>query len=209
MDSETSESEPRMPARSVCLYSRYLRYCIRKLFIHGLPNTFSALCNPGCLNGGSCIRPNVCSCPVGYTGPTCETGMCLNKILGREVYRRSTLLLHCFIPNLKHKFYGWFTLWSKTLYSVTNAKNGLLTWLIVPDVDECATRASNKCHQNCVNTIGSYECSCYEGFQLQDDRKSCKCTVPSQSLESPLRASISARVNFRFVFLLSKCENWK
>lgn len=33
-----------------------------------------ALCRPGCAHGGTCVAPDVCSCPDGYTGARCQTG---------------------------------------------------------------------------------------------------------------------------------------
>lgn len=36
------------------------------------------------------------------------------------------------------------------------------------DVDECETNTDN-CAQNCLNTIGSFQCSCYDGFQILED----------------------------------------
>lgn len=33
-----------------------------------------ALCSPMCLNGGSCIRSNVCECPHGFYGAQCQNG---------------------------------------------------------------------------------------------------------------------------------------
>uniref|UniRef100_A0A8C5MYA4 Neural EGFL like 2 n=1 Tax=Leptobrachium leishanense TaxID=445787 RepID=A0A8C5MYA4_9ANUR len=32
-----------------------------------------AFCKDGCRNGGTCIAPNMCACPEGFTGPKCET----------------------------------------------------------------------------------------------------------------------------------------
>lgn len=34
----------------------------------------SAVCRPDCKNQGKCVKPNVCECPAGYSGPTCEGG---------------------------------------------------------------------------------------------------------------------------------------
>ncbi len=34
-----------------------------------------AVCNKGCKNGGTCVKPNTCSCAPGYTGPSCESGI--------------------------------------------------------------------------------------------------------------------------------------
>lgn len=40
------------------------------------------------------------------------------------------------------------------------------------DIDEC--QIYGKCDQGCVNTAGSYRCTCEAGYILQDDRKTCK-----------------------------------
>lgn len=37
-------------------------------------SSLSAVCRPDCKNQGKCVEPNVCECPVGYSGPTCEEG---------------------------------------------------------------------------------------------------------------------------------------
>ena len=34
----------------------------------------SAICEPECYNGGKCISPGVCSCPVGFKGNLCKSG---------------------------------------------------------------------------------------------------------------------------------------
>ena len=36
--------------------------------------------------------------------------------------------------------------------------------LIISDVNECLSNATYSCSQLCTNTIGSYDCSCYEGY---------------------------------------------
>lgn len=35
-----------------------------------------ALCEPVCLNGGSCYKPNTCLCPNGFFGAQCQNGKC-------------------------------------------------------------------------------------------------------------------------------------
>lgn len=37
-------------------------------------SSLSAVCRPDCKNQGKCAQPNVCECPAGYSGPTCEEG---------------------------------------------------------------------------------------------------------------------------------------
>ena len=41
------------------------------------------------------------------------------------------------------------------------------------DIDECKKNVSG-CSQICINTIGSYHCSCKAGFDLSSDKKACQ-----------------------------------
>ena len=41
------------------------------------------------------------------------------------------------------------------------------------DIDECATE-NGGCNQICVNKPGSFECECRDGYELADDKKTCK-----------------------------------
>ena len=43
---------------------------------------------------------------------------------------------------------------------------------IFADIDECARNISG-CNQDCTNTIGSYFCSCYPGYDIQNDNRTC------------------------------------
>ena len=45
-------------------------------------------------------------------------------------------------------------------------------FIIFADIDECAHNISG-CNQNCTNTIGSYFCSCYPGYDIQNDNRTC------------------------------------
>ena len=40
------------------------------------------------------------------------------------------------------------------------------------DVDECARELDN-CAQNCINSVGSFQCSCAPGFRLNSDGHTC------------------------------------
>ena len=44
-----------------------------------------AVCSPSCVNGGSCIRPNTCSCRAGWTGSACQTGKTFMIVLAIQV----------------------------------------------------------------------------------------------------------------------------
>ena len=40
------------------------------------------------------------------------------------------------------------------------------------DIDECA-RDTDGCEHNCINSVGSYFCSCNTGYALTMDSKNC------------------------------------
>ena len=40
------------------------------------------------------------------------------------------------------------------------------------DTDECAENTDN-CSQNCSDTLGSYQCVCYDGYTLDSDQHTC------------------------------------
>ena len=42
----------------------------------------------------------------------------------------------------------------------------------IEDINECALNISG-CNQNCTNTIGSYFCSCYPGYEIKNDNRTC------------------------------------
>ena len=44
------------------------------------------------------------------------------------------------------------------------------------DVDECATD-NGGCMQICINTVGSYECSCEAGYSMKSDGHTCAGNV--------------------------------
>lgn len=44
-------------------------------------------------------------------------------------------------------------------------------------INECTTtdeKFMDNCDQECTNTIGSYSCSCQDGYMLQEDGTSCE-----------------------------------
>lgn len=66
-------------------------------------------------------------------------------------------------------FYGFSALpyvCSESLYYLAFPFPSLL------DVDECQDN-NGGCQQICVNTMGSYECQCKEGFFLSDNQHTC------------------------------------
>ena len=59
----------------------------------------------------------------------------------------------------------------------------------IQDIDECYEN-SHSCEQVCINRLGSYNCSCNEGFVLASDMRSC---VPSVVGTSALSGSFQSQ----------------
>ena len=52
----------------------------------------------------------------------------------------------------------------------------IITWLLLLfflDVDECSNSTLNNCDHMCANTIGSYNCSCSDGYRLSSNGFTC------------------------------------
>ena len=43
------------------------------------------------------------------------------------------------------------------------------------DIDECVA-GTHRCEHNCTNTVGSYTCSCRDGYSLSADGRRCNGT---------------------------------
>lgn len=72
---------------------------------------------------------------------------------------------------MDHNFLLQFQFLFFFFYSLKKKK--IINFIYIPlDLNECNTYGS--CSQMCVNTDGSYTCSCVEGYVLQPDNKSCK-----------------------------------
>lgn len=64
----------------------------------------------------------------------------------------------------------YIKLWSFLIFLNNCNFNGLST-----DIDECLEKRSG-CEQLCQNTAGSFSCSCFPGFSLNNDNTTCSQT---------------------------------
>ena len=53
--------------------------------------------------------------------------------------------------------------------------------IVHTDVDECA-EGLDGCDHNCTNTVGSYYCSCMDGYVLEADNHTCTGNSTEYSL---------------------------
>ena len=55
------------------------------------------------------------------------------------------------------------------------------------DINECAV-GNGGCEQVCVNTVGSFTCDCFSGFQLAGDGRNCSGMMISSCSKNTLRS---------------------
>ena len=75
------------------------------------------------------------------------------------------------------------------------------------DINECADNDTNQCEMNCVNTEGSYVCSCNKGYEIAEDGFSCndinECETGDHRCDQPGRGvrRFSLKVEFLSSYL--------
>ncbi|XP_013981708.1 protein kinase C-binding protein NELL1 [Salmo salar] len=118
----------------------------------------TAFCEEGCRSGGTCVSPNTCICPSGFTGRHCETDIdeCAEGLIQCHNHSRCVNLpgwYHCECRNGFHDNGSYLIHGSSCI-----------------DVDECATQ-THTCWNNsvCVNLPGGFDCMCTSGPACSGD----------------------------------------
>ena len=60
-------------------------------------------------------------------------------------------------------------------FSMAMIETVLLIYTII-DIDECS-EGIDRCAQNCHNAVGSYACSCDDGYRINEDGRTCNGKV--------------------------------
>ena len=68
------------------------------------------------------------------------------------------------------------------------------------DIDECTS--TGICQHTCRNTWGSYVCSCYTGYKVAADGRSCEGNCPCSTFHAqlfPFSGTLQLLVSVRFI----------
>ncbi|XP_043943101.1 protein kinase C-binding protein NELL2 [Protopterus annectens] len=144
---------------AVCLNTVGGHNCVCKPGYSGNGTICKAFCEEGCKNGGTCISPNVCVCPQGFTGHNCQTDIdeCLEGFVQCDDNRATCINLP-----------GWYHCECRDGYR----DNGMFTpnGDSCEDIDECKT-GRHSCTNDtvCFNLDGTYDCRCPHGKNCTGD----------------------------------------
>lgn len=61
------------------------------------------------------------------------------------------------------------------------------------DIDECTEWGERACSQTCLNTPGSYSCSCLPGYLLEPDGRICKLGGKPRGLQASGGRAVSQK----------------
>ncbi|XP_066439696.1 protein kinase C-binding protein NELL1 isoform X3 [Eleutherodactylus coqui] len=143
---------------SICTNSVDGHSCTCKPGYVGNGTVCRAYCEEGCRYGGTCVAPNKCVCPPGFTGPHCEKDIdeCAEGIIQCHNHSRCANLPGWYHCECRSGFHDNGT------YSITGES--------CVDIDECALRTHTCWNDSaCVNLEGGFDCLCPSGPSCTGD----------------------------------------
>ncbi|XP_064596976.1 fibrillin-1-like [Liolophura sinensis] len=129
---------------------------------------------PGkCQNGGTCVGIDKCECLVGTKAPTCEA-VCYGEEPGKCSFGNK-----CISPDKCDCKEGFSQPDCADIDECVDPVVNTCEQLCVNSpgsfryLDECAN-SNGGCSDTCENDIGSYRCTCFPGYGVGKDQKTCE-----------------------------------
>nr|DBA17639.1 TPA: hypothetical protein GDO54_003057 [Pyxicephalus adspersus] len=143
---------------SICTNSVQGHSCTCKPGYVGNGTICHPFCEEGCRYGGTCVAPNKCACPPGFTGAHCEKDIdeCAEGIIECHNHSRCANLPGWYHCECRSGFHDNGT------YSISGES--------CVDIDECALRTHTCWNDSaCVNLEGGFDCLCPSGPSCTGD----------------------------------------
>nr|XP_033784816.1 protein kinase C-binding protein NELL1 isoform X2 [Geotrypetes seraphini] len=118
----------------------------------------TAFCEEGCRYGGSCVAPNTCACPPGFTGSHCE----------KDIDECTEGLIECHSHSRCLNLPGWYRCECRSGFHDNGTYS--LSGESCVDIDECALKIHTCWNDSaCVNLMGGFDCLCLSGPSCTGD----------------------------------------
>uniref|UniRef100_A0AAR2LEW7 Neural EGFL like 1 n=1 Tax=Pygocentrus nattereri TaxID=42514 RepID=A0AAR2LEW7_PYGNA len=143
---------------AICTNTVHGHLCTCKPGYVGNGTICRAFCEEGCRSGGTCVSPNTCVCPSGFTGHLCET----------DIDECAEGLIQCHNGSRCVNLPGWYHCQCRSGFHDNGSY--LLDGSSCVDVDECATQTHTCWNDSvCVNLPGAFDCVCIAGPECTGD----------------------------------------
>uniref|UniRef100_A0A670IFI3 Protein kinase C-binding protein NELL2 n=1 Tax=Podarcis muralis TaxID=64176 RepID=A0A670IFI3_PODMU len=117
-----------------------------------------AFCEEGCRYGGTCVAPNKCACPSGFTGNHCE----------KDIDECAEGIIECHNHSRCVNLPGWYHCECRSGFHDNGTYS--LSGESCVDIDECALRTHTCWNDSaCVNLAGGFDCLCPSGPSCTGD----------------------------------------
>ncbi|XP_076399414.1 protein kinase C-binding protein NELL1 isoform X3 [Peromyscus maniculatus bairdii] len=117
-----------------------------------------AFCEEGCRYGGTCVAPNKCACPSGFTGSHCE----------KDIDECAEGFVECHNHSRCVNLPGWYHCECRSGFHDDGTYS--LSGESCIDIDECALRTHTCWNDSaCVNLAGGFDCLCPSGPSCSGD----------------------------------------
>ncbi|XP_051633234.1 protein kinase C-binding protein NELL1 isoform X1 [Manacus candei] len=117
-----------------------------------------AFCEEGCRYGGTCIAPNKCLCPSGFTGSHCE----------KDIDECAEGIIECHNHSRCVNLPGWYHCECRSGFHDNGSYS--LSGESCVDIDECALKTHTCWNDSaCVNLAGGFDCLCPSGPSCTGD----------------------------------------
>ncbi|KAJ7344565.1 hypothetical protein JRQ81_000515, partial [Phrynocephalus forsythii] len=115
-------------------------------------------CEEGCRYGGTCVAPNKCACPSGFTGSHCE----------KDIDECAEGIIECHNHSRCVNLPGWYHCECRSGFHDNGTYS--LSGESCVDIDECALRTHTCWNDSaCVNLPGGFDCLCPSGPSCTGD----------------------------------------
>ncbi|XP_065539483.1 protein kinase C-binding protein NELL1 isoform X5 [Lathamus discolor] len=117
-----------------------------------------AFCEEGCRYGGTCVAPNKCLCPPGFTGSHCE----------KDIDECAEGIIECHNHSRCVNLPGWYRCECRSGFHDNGSYS--LSGESCVDIDECALKTHTCWNDSaCVNLAGGFDCLCPAGPSCTGD----------------------------------------